>query len=72
MVDTVGVGTAIPPWLAQDAIMVLGVQHDLSKSLKKFLPKFDLDKKEDISKDHINKFMLSLHLMNVQHEDVLC
>ena len=30
-----------PPWLSQDAVSILGVQHDLPKNFEKFLPKFD-------------------------------
>lgn len=36
----------------------------------KFLPKFDPEK-NNYPDDHIKNFMLSLHLMNVQHEDVV-
>jgi hypothetical protein len=60
-----------PPWLAQGVVAVLGAIHDLPNSPKNLLPKFDLEK-DNFPKDHINKFMLSLHLMNVQHEDVVC
>lgn len=59
------------PWLSQDAVAILGVAHDFPKSLEKFQPKFDPEK-DDSPEDHIKKFMLSLCLMNVQHEDVLC
>ena len=54
------------PWLAADAIAVLGAQHPLPKNPEKLLPKFDPDK------DHIKQFMRSLRLLYVQHEDVFC
>ena len=38
---------------------------------KKLLPKFDPD--DDIlPKTHLDKFMLAMNIMNVQHEDVAC
>ena len=59
------------PWLAANAIAVLGIQHPLPKHPKMILPKFDLD--NDVSpEDHIKQFMLSLRLLDVQHEDVVC
>lgn len=45
--------------------------YELPTHLKEFLPKFDVDTKET-PEDHINKFMLVVQLMNVQHEDVVC
>jgi hypothetical protein len=54
-----------------DAIAVLGAQHPLPKHSEKLLPRFDLD--NDVTpEDHIKQFMLSLRLMDVQHEDVVC
>ena len=45
MVSTVGVSaTSIIPYLVQYVVMILKVQLDLLKILKKFLPKFDPDK----------------------------
>jgi hypothetical protein len=44
----VGVGATTimkPPWLDQDAVVVLGFQHDLVKNPIKFLHKFDPEKK---------------------------
>jgi hypothetical protein len=59
------------PWLAANAIMVPGAQHPFPRYPKKLLPKFDQD--NDVSpKDHIKQFMLSLRLIDVQHEDVVC
>ncbi|CAF1475518.1 unnamed protein product [Adineta steineri] len=57
------------PWLAVDTIAVLGAQHPLPKHPKNLLPKFDPD--NDVTpEDHIKQFMLSLRLMDMQHEDV--
>jgi hypothetical protein len=59
------------PWLAMDAIAVPKSQHPLPKHPKKLFPKFDPD--NDITpEDHIKLFMLSLRLLEVQHEDVVC
>lgn len=59
------------PWLAMDVIVVPDIQHPLPKHLEKLLPKFDLD--NDVTpEDHIKQFMLSLRLMDVQHEYVAC
>ena len=59
------------PWLVVDSIAVPGAQYPLPKHPEKLLPKFDLD--NDVSpEDHITQFMLSLRLMDVQHEDVVC
>ena len=53
------------PWIKQDVVTVPRVHQDKPKIPNKFLSKFDLDLKEDTPKDHTNKFMLSLDLMNV-------
>ena len=59
------------PWLVVDAIAVPSSQHPSPKHFEKLLCKFDL--KSDVSpEDHIKQFMLSLRLMDVQHEDVVC
>ena len=58
-------------WLAMDAIAVPYIQHLFPKHPKKLLLKFDPD--TDVTpEDHIKQFMLSLTLMDVQHEDVVC
>ena len=58
-------------WLAVDVIAVLEAEHPISKHLEKLLPKFDPD--NDITpEDHIKQFMLSLRLLDVQHEDAVC
>jgi hypothetical protein len=59
------------PWLDQDVVAVPGARHPLPKHLEKWLPKFDPDSKQ-IAEDHIKKFMLSIRLRNVEHEDVVC
>ena len=59
------------PWLAIDAIAVPGVQHPFPKHSKNILPKFDPN--SDVSlEDHIKQLILSLRLMAVEHEDVVC
>ena len=58
------------PWLVMDVVVVPGAQHPLSKHPEKHFPKFDPN--NDITlEDHIKKFMLSLRLLDVQHEDVV-
>ena len=59
------------PWLTMNALAIPRPQNHLPKHLEKLFPKIDLDN-DILPKDHINKFMLSLNLMNVQHEDVAC
>ena len=59
------------PWLVVDAIAVSGAHHPLPKHPEKLLPKFDLDN-DVLQEDHIKQFMLSLRLMNVEHDDVVC
>jgi len=46
------------------------VAHPLPKHPEKFLPKFDLDKKDYVD-DHIKKFMLLFRLMNVDQKYVV-
>lgn len=59
------------PWMAQDALAIPGDVHVLPRHPENILPKLDPHKK-DPSKDHIHKFMLTLKLMNVENEDVVC
>ena len=60
-----------PWWLTINAITIPRSQNPLPKHPKKLLPKFDPN--DDIlHEDHINKFMLAMNIMNVQHEDVAC
>ena len=51
--------------------MVPSAQHPLPKHPEKLLPRFDLD--NDVSPEvHIKQFMISLRLMDVEHEYVVC
>ena len=59
------------PWLTIHSLSIPGPQNPLTKHPEKFLPKFDLDK-DILPKDHIKQFMLTLNIINVQHEDVVC
>ena len=62
---------ANPRWLTINPLAISRPQNDLPKNPNKLLLKFDLD--DDIlPKIHIDKFMLSMNIMNVQHEDVAC
>jgi hypothetical protein len=58
------------PWLARDALALPGPLHHLPKHMEKLLPKYDLETSGS-PEDHIKKFILSIQLMNVQHEDVV-
>ena len=59
------------PWITINALSFHGPQNTLPKHLEKHLPKFDPDN-DLLLEDNINKFMIALNLMNVQHEDVAC
>ena len=68
-----GVATTMrPPCLAQDAIVLPRVQHDLAKNLEMFLLNFDLDNKEETPENFVNRLMLSLLLQNLKQENVVC
>ena len=57
------------PWLTINALAIPGPQNPLPRHPKKLFPKFDLE--DDIlPEDHIDKFKITLNLMNAQHEDV--
>ena len=59
------------PWLTINALAIHEPQNPLPKHPEKLLPKFDPD--DDIlPEDHINKFMLAMNIMNVQHEYAAC
>ena len=59
------------PWLAMDVVAVPGAQHPFPKHPEKILPKFD--HYNDVTPEyHIKRFILSLRLMDVQHEDLVC
>ena len=59
------------PWLAADVVAVPGAQNPLTKHPEKLLPKFDPDNGVT-PQDHIKQFMLSLILLDIEHEDVVC
>ena len=60
-----------PRWLTINPLAIARPQNDLPKNPDKLLPKFDPD--DDIlPKTHLDKFMLAMNIMNVQHEDVAC
>ena len=59
------------PWLVVDVVAVPRAQHPLPKHPEKLLPKFDPD--NDVTpEDHIKQLMISLRLLDDQHEDVVC
>jgi hypothetical protein len=59
------------PWLAGDVVVVPKRVHNLPRHLRKLLPKYD-PKTSGFPEDHINKFILAIKIMNVQHEDMVC
>ena len=59
------------PWLRTTVVVVPCVQHPFPKHPDKLLPKFNLDNKEP-AEVHVDKFILVVQTMNVQHEDVVC
>jgi hypothetical protein len=59
------------PLLARDVTAIPGWVHNLPRHPKKMLPKYDPET-SGLPKYHINKFILVIRLMNVQHEDVVC
>jgi hypothetical protein len=59
------------PWLLPDAVVYLEYSMTCLNTPKKFLPKFDPEKK-DSAEDHVKKFLLAIRLQNVQHKDVVC
>jgi hypothetical protein len=48
-----------------------GKLHEMPREFDKVLPKFDPDKSGS-PEDHLNNFFLATHLLNVQHEDMVC
>ena len=57
------------PWLRRSEVAILEIQHPLPKHLDKLLPNFNSDNKEP-TENHIDKFILVVQTMNVQHEDI--
>ena len=63
--------SANPRWLTINPLAISGPQNPLPKNPERPFTKFDPD--DDIlHKTHIDKFMLAMNIMNVQHEDVAC
>ena len=62
---------ANPRWLTINSLIIPRHQNPLPKNPNKLLPKFDPD--DDIlPKTHIDKFLLAMSIMNVQHEELAC
>jgi hypothetical protein len=58
-------------WFTINALSIPRPQNPLLRHLEKLLPKFDPNN-DILPKYHINKCSLTLNLMNVNHEDVVC
>jgi hypothetical protein len=48
-----------------------GELHEMPRKFDKLLPKFDPDKPGS-PEDHVNNLFLAIHLLGVQHDDVVC
>ena len=60
------------PWLLTiDSLAITEPLNPLPKHPKKLLPKF-YPNDDILPKNHINKFMIAMNIMNVQHEYVAC
>ena len=59
------------PWIRTTTVVVLGIQYPSHKHSDKLLPKFNPDDKEP-AEVHVDKFMLAVQTLNVQHEYVVC
>ena len=59
------------PWFTINALAIPGPQNPLPRHREKIFSKFDPNN-DVLPEDHIKQFMLTLNLMNVQHEDVVC
>jgi hypothetical protein len=57
---------ANPWWLTINSLAIPRPQNPLPKNPKKLFPKFDPDE-DTLPKNHIDKFRLSMNIMNVQH-----
>ena len=60
-----------PTWRAKMPLNVAAPLHDLPKYLERVLPKFDPRKGISIE-DHMKSFYVTLSLLNVEHEDIVC
>jgi hypothetical protein len=54
-----------------NALAIPEPQNPLPKHLEKLFPKFDPDD-DTLLEYHINKFMLAMNIMNVQHRYAQC
>lgn len=57
-------------WHTIGSLAIPCAPHPLPKSPKKLFPIFDLDK-DVLLEEHIKQFMLSLRMMDLEHEDVV-
>jgi len=48
-----------------------GQLHEIPRKFDKILPKFDLDKLESLE-DHVINLFLAMHLLGVEHDNVVC
>jgi hypothetical protein len=61
----------IPRWRAKGAINLAEKIHEIRRKFDKLLPIFDPNKLGS-SKDHVNNLFLAIHLLGVQHDDIMC
>ena len=62
---------ALPTWLAQDVVEVLGQQHPLPKNVERVLPKFDPERGDTVD-NHSHSFFLAVRMLGVADEDIVC
>ena len=60
-----------PPCRERMPLNLVSSLHDSPKNPERVLPKFDPEKGVS-TKDHLKSFYLTLNLLNIEHEDVLC
>ena len=60
-----------PAWRARTPLNLDAPLHDIPKYPERVLPKFDHGKCI-FAEDHLKSFYLSLDILNVEHEDVVC
>jgi hypothetical protein len=58
------------PWLAANALNIPINLHPLPRNPENVISKFGLAKTEP-AEDHVNKFMLALRILNVEHEYIV-
>ena len=59
------------PWLSPNSFDIPKNIHPFPRCVEKVLSRIDPDKKK-LAEDHVNKFMLAIRLLNVEHEDIVC